>query len=240
MKDIIWTQHEWKIKAKNLLDNLRKFPKNSPITLIMRHSARLTAEDIREDPKFRLTEEGKRYAKYFGQHLPVNRSKRIYHSRIDRCKETAEGILEGLKRNKNNIRIEGVLNTLYDVGISTEDFYSQVEEYPFEDFLYRWVAGLIPKDMIPLFPKYARKAAKTIWGIHNRSENNDLIIHITHDLIILCLRLGWFGLKPTGIWPPFLNGFAFTFKKNKILIFDFDYFTEVKLPYWWKDNKISL
>jgi broad specificity phosphatase PhoE len=236
MKEEKWNKKEWMVKAKNLLNNLTEFPKNSKITMVIRHSARKSAEDIRQDTHYRLTDLGHTYANYFGRELSKERKIKLYHSQIERCKETAKGILKGLNDSGGEGKIMGALEVLYDVGISDDDFYDQVEEHPFEDFLYRWVAGLFPKEIIPPFPDYVQKAADSIWNIHKERENNSLTIHVTHDLIILCLRLGWFGLKPTETWPPFLNGFAFTFKENEILVFDFDHFTEVKYPYWWSNN----
>ena len=56
---------------------------------------------------------------------------------------------------------------------------------------------------------------------------------MSHDLIILSFRLGWFGLSPVDRWPSFLGGFAFTVNEDNILLFDGDKLFTVEIPYWW-------
>ena len=57
-------------------------------------------------------------------------------------------------------------------------------------------------------------------------------------MIILCLRLGWFGLSPSDRWPSFLDGFAFTIQDDHILLSDNGELREIEIPHWWhKENR---
>ncbi|KKM16189.1 hypothetical protein LCGC14_1688390, partial [marine sediment metagenome] len=63
-----------------------------------------------------------------------------------------------------------------------------------------------------------------------------LNIFVTHDLNLMALRFGWFGLPPER-WVKFLGGFAFAFHEDRILLLD--YYGELKkveIPYWWKKS----
>lgn len=235
-----WDREDWTKRAYKLLEGVREFPKDKKIIMVMRHSHRYDSQDIRNHMHDKLTPLGHKYAKVFGKELPKDRPLRIYHSMIERCKETAENILEGFNHKDHKdfpqAQINGSLEVLYDLEISEEDFYREATKYPLDRLLYRWAAGLYPPEMIPPIHEYAEKAANAIWGKIDEGPQRSIDIHVSHDLILLCLRLGWFGL-PKQEWPTYLSGFAFTFKEDKILLYDYDHFKTVEIPYWWHREK---
>lgn len=234
IKTNIWTSSEWTHRAYQLLKGLDQFPKEKKIIVVMRHSHRYNSNNLMEHEKDKLTPLGHEIAEEFGEQLPNERLFRLFYSKVERCKETAEDIITGL--NQNNVYSEnsGVLDVLYDIEISREDFYREATKYPLNQLLYRWSAGLFPETMVLPFEKYAKRAAQVIWNKFYESPKNGIDIHISHDFIVMSLRLGWFGLNTGENTPSFLSGFAFTFLDNKILLYDFDHFESVEIPFWWK------
>lgn len=232
--DEIWDRAEWNQEAKNLLVGLKKFPKNSKIILILRHSRRDDSDDPWKVSELKLTPLGHEIAKKFGEKLPKERTIRLFYSFLDRCKQTAQGILDGFNRILGRAILMQTLDTLVDIGMEAEIFFKEITKYPFTEFIYRWIAGLYSPKIITPFNEYCREAASIIWkGIENAPDKG-IDIHISHDLIILCYKLGWFGLPPNDYWPSFLGGFAFTIEKNEILLFDYNGLNHVEVPYWWK------
>ena len=51
-------------------------------------------------------------------------------------------------------------------------------------------------------------------------------IHVTHDLHLLALRLGWFGIPPNKKWISYLGGFAFSIEFTAIFTASFAYFLD--------------
>ncbi|TFF97351.1 MAG: histidine phosphatase family protein [Promethearchaeota archaeon] len=233
-EEIDWGREGWTKRAYKLLEGIHQFPKDKKIILIMRHSHRYDSEDIRNHMNDYLTPIGHKYANGFGKNLPKDRTIRIYHSVIERCRETATNIVEGFNYNDTaKVEIKGSLDVLYDLEISEDNFYREATKYSLDRLLYRWAAGLYPPEMIPPIHEYAIKAANTIWTKLKEGNKKSIDIHVTHDLILLCLRLGWFGL-PKDKWPSFLSGFAFTFNEDEILLYDYDHFKSIEIPYWWR------
>jgi broad specificity phosphatase PhoE len=228
-----WTYKEWTQKAYQLLNGISKFPKEGKIILLIRHSQRYHSGNIRTDSKDLLTPLGHKYAKLFGRYLPQNRPIRLFHSKIERCKQTAENIINGFNHHAESAELIGSLDVLYDINITPENFYREATKYSWDRLLYRWAAGLYPPEIIPPLQEYAKKSADIIWNQLENAPPKTLDIHITHDLILLILRLGWFGL-PLEAWPWYLTGFAFTFEDDEISLYDFNQLKSIEIPYWWK------
>lgn len=232
--DSIWNKADWNQEAKNLLKALGKFPKDSKIILVLRHSHRDDSDDPWKMSKLKLTPLGHEIARKFGENLPKERTIRLFYSFLDRCKETAQDILEGFSRALGNGNLMYFINALVDFGMEAEIFFEEVTKYSFIEFFYRWIAGLYSPKIITPFSEYCRNSANEIWKYIENAPENGIDIHISHDLIILSYRLGWFGLHPNNYWPSFLGGFAFAFNNSNILLFDNNQFIKIEYPYWWK------
>ena len=231
--DKIWKEGEWTTHARHIINGLKSFPDDSKIILILRHSHRNEPKILEEAYKLRLTPQGHAVAKKFGENLLKSRSIRISHSIIWRCEETASNIHEGFKNIGGKSDLKGTLKILSDIGINGEYFMDQYKTIPFLDIFYRWVVGFYdPKGWTP-FIEYCQKSAQLIMNQVDNSPEDGLNIFVTHDLNLMALRFGWFGLPPER-WVKFLGGFAFAFDKDRILLLD--YYGEVKkveIPYWW-------
>jgi hypothetical protein len=234
----IWNQGEWTRMARDMTRAIQDFPKDSKVIMILRHSHRNEPTGSEKLYKLKLTPLGHKIAKKFGEELPKSRSIQLYHSVVWRCQETAEDILEGFQKNSGIGDIKGSLKVLYDIGASPKFFDDLFrEEEPFDPtrFLHLWAVGYFSSNEIMPFQEYSKTTADIIWNKLKNAPKNAIDIHISHDLFIIALRYGWFGLPPPTEWIPFLGGFAFTVQDNMLNVFDNNQFFEMKAPYWWNN-----
>jgi len=234
--DKIWEEEEWTTHAGQIISNLKIFPEDSKIILMLRHSHRNEPKVLEKAHKLRLTPQGHAIAKKFGENLPKNRPIRIFHSMIWRCEETAKNIHDGFGSAGGKSELKGELKILSTIGINEINFMEQFKHLPFVKIFYRWAAGIYdPKEWTP-FIEYCQKTAHLILNQVKSSPENGLNIFVTHDWNLMSLRFGWFGLPPDDRWVKFLGGFAFAFGENRILLLDYGKLNKVEIPYWWKTS----
>lgn len=230
----IWKQEEWVVHARNIIENLDKFPLDSRLILILRHSHRNDPKPLENVNKLRLTPKGHAIAKRFGENLPENRPIRLFHSIIWRCEETAENIHAGFQNIGGSSEIKGVLGPLFDIGLQEKTLTEKFKNDHFRKVLFRWSAGFYSeKDWTP-FTIYCQQAAQLIWNQEKSAHNNGIDIYVTHDWHVMSFRFGWFGLPPDENWVKYLGGFAFTFENDHILLYDHQGLSSLEFPHWWK------
>ncbi|MHA2287350.1 MAG: hypothetical protein ACXABG_01060 [Promethearchaeota archaeon] len=230
----IWEKGEWTIEARQLIEGLNEFPDNSKITLLLRHSHRNEPTSLSSAQKLRLTPQGHAIAKKFGEKLPSSRPINIFHSVIWRCEETALNIHEGFKSIGGTSDMRGQLLPLQSVGIMDREFFlEKFNNIPFFDVFYRWLVGFYNPDVWTPFIEYCRSSAYTILDHVRNSPENGLNIFVTHDLNVMALRFGWFGLRPEN-WVKFLGGFAFAIEEEQTLLLDYGELKAVAVPQWWE------
>jgi len=230
----IWKESDWTDEARQIIEGLQKFPEDSKIILVLRHSHRNEPTVLKGSQKLRLTPQGHAIAKKFGENLPISRPIKIFHSIIWRCEETANDIHEGFRSRGGESEIKGKLLPLADIGVKTKEFYMNV--FNFVNVMgafYRWVVGYYdPKDWTP-FLEYCQSAARVFLDQVKNSPENGLNIFVTHDFNVMALRFGWFGLQPKK-WVKFLGGFAYTVGEEQTLLLDYGELKPVAVPHWWK------
>ena len=232
----IWQNGNWTQLAKDILESLNHFPKDSKIIIILRHSHRKHSGDAEKLSQLALTPLGHEIANLFGKALPKDRPIRLYHSVVTRCIETAQKILSGFQEIGGKGQIIGSLESLYSIGSDAYYIINKAIQHAGKKFLNHWAAGLYPPDKIKPLMDYARESAREIWQLIKNAPDSGIDIHISHDLSIMGFRLGWFGLSTHDWWVPFLGGFAFTFEEKNILLLDKGHFKKIEFPYWWNDS----
>lgn len=234
----IWENAEWTVQARNITKALKEFPENSKIILVLRHSHRNNPTKFETIHELRLTPQGHQIAKIFGQKIPTSRKIRLFHSVVDRCQETAEDILTGFESVGGTGTLNGALTPLFHAGTAPKFFLNLFKNESPLEFMYRWAVGFYSPDKITPFQSYCQNAADVIWKGIDDAQERGIDIHITHDIFLIALRYGWFGLPPEQEWVPFLGGVAFVLSENEIKLFDKDRFRSIPNPHWWK-SKIS-
>lgn len=226
--------HDWTIQSRKLIKAIKQFPKESKIILILRHSQRRESNNKKEIPKLGLTYQASEMAKEFGEGLPKYRPIKLFHSKLERCRVTAELILKGFKCGSGAGILKGPLRPLYGPGASLDFHSNESIKYYGEQFIFRWAAGLYSEDLIIPFISYCRNTAGIIHKQMSNAPQRCIDIYVTHDIFLMSLRFGWFGFPPNEKWVPFLGGIAFTLKEDCILLFDIDELIYADIPFWWK------
>jgi len=230
----IWENPNYTDQARQIISAIQNFPEDSKIILVVRHSH--VKPKRLKDFDYKITPIGREIARKFGENLPTERPIRLFHSKMNRCQETAEKILAGFENIGGNGELKGEFSPLYDIGMTPEFVLNEVKRYnPFR-FFYRWMAGLYPPDKITPLLEYSQNAATLIWNKLNTASERGIDIHISHDLHVLALRLGWFGIPLKDKWISYIGGLALVFNKDNISVFniDIDKSVSIDFPYWWK------
>ena len=230
----IWKNASWTEQARNIAEALTKFPENSKIILVLRHSHRNNPTKFEKMHEVKLTPQGHQIAKIFGQRLPTRRPIRLFSSVVERCKETAEDILEGFESVGGKGTLNGTLTPLYHAGTAPQFFLNVFKKESPLQFMYRWVVGFFSPETITPFQTYCQDAANVMWKGIKDAQEGSMDIHITHDIFLIALKFGWFGIPPDKDWIPFLGGVAFVLGKNEIKLFEKDRFLSIPNPFWWK------
>ncbi|MFX1502921.1 MAG: hypothetical protein ACFFDH_18320 [Promethearchaeota archaeon] len=227
----IWEEADWTSEARQIIEGLKKFPDNSKILLILRHSQRDEPKELDAIIKLRLTHEGHMIARKFGEELPRNRSIRLFHSVVWRCQETAEDILYGFKNIDGEGEILGSFGPLFNLETTRDFFPNQIKQYSLKQFFFRWIAGLYSPNEITPLQEYCKKAAELFSKKLKEGPDRNIDIHITHDFFLIALRFGWFGIPPNKNWVSYLGGFALSFIEDKILLLNSNELISVDFPY---------
>jgi len=232
----IWENRNYTTQARQILSAIQNFPKNSKIILVVRHSHVKPNFKKLKDLDYKLKSIGLEIAKRFGEKLPTNRPIRLFHSSVNRCQKTAEKILAGFKNVGGKGELKGEFNPLFDVGVTPEFMLKEITHYNPFNFFYRWIAGLYPPDKITPLQEYSQNAANLIWNKLDSAPEKGIDIHISHDLLVLALRFGWFGFPLINKWISYIGGLALVFNKDNISVFniDIDKSVSIDFPYWWR------
>lgn len=228
-----WENMEWTRQARDLLRGLNKLPEDSKIGIILRHSHRYKIKSAEKSSYMNLTPEGIRFAKSFGKSLPAGRSVNIYHSIVERCKETADAIDSGLNKKNGESSVRGLLNSLYDLNADGTFVAKEMMEHTGMGFLIKWKSGYYPPNKIIPFKSYCQNAAEEIWSLIMKAKKNSLFIFITHDLHLTSLKWGWFDMALDKRWVSYLGGFAFALEEDGILFLERDQINHIEYPHWW-------
>ena len=227
---------DWMEQAEILLNHITKFPHDSKIIMMLRHSEREPLSPIKKNRDLQLTENGYRAARIFGENLPLTRHVRIFYSIVDRCRNTALNIMEGFQGKGGQPIDGGVLEPLYSLkAIRDEFFKDELQSFSLLEIMNRWINEQYNSNDIESVKTYSERAATLIWRkLNELSFEGGIDIHVSHEVLLMALRSGWFSLSPDNKWTEFLGGFAFTFNKDHILLLDFDEFLKIPYPSWWK------
>jgi len=239
-----WKELPWTKQANNIIEGLDKFPANSKIIIILRHSQRHKPKLINENDlngaNMELTPLGEEVAKNFGENLSKDRAFRLFHSPRNRCKVTAEKIHQGFTEVKGKGTIIGENSSLYGIGINSQSYLDEFNTIRNYQVILRYLAGVYSPDLWPPAQPFYQKSGEEIWSqVYNISEGG-INIFVSHDFHTMIFRFGWFGLPPDERWVDYLGGFAFSIMEDHILLLDYGKMIKLGIPHWWQNKKNKL
>lgn len=235
---------EWGKPALSLLSKCRKLDIKLPAVMHIRHTERprLSTEDLSDSRKLGRstllsTRKGKKAAFEFGERLPDNRTYRVYHSPIDRAKETAEMINEGILSQGVESRLKGVFMR---VNHDTASQYSYIQRDIIDagapnsrPYFINYVSEHYPPwEMEPGSLIAKRHAAIMVENLKMATSDN-FDIYVSHDTYIATFLLYWFGIMPDERYIQFLDGFIAQFNEEHSIVWTKDGRKKAYYPYWW-------
>lgn len=201
------------MRGDELLELLRReAAAGRPLAAMMRHAARHPIADPKLPHLAELTAEGCAAAEEFGARLGGFGRVRLFHSPVNRCRQTAECVARGAARAGVPAEILGAhdelgIDYIRDVGEA-----GRLSVIHGEHFVRLWFEGRVPVQVIDPAPELAaRKVAFVAQRLAEiAQEPGALDLHVSHDWNIIILREHLVGVRHEEAgWLTFLDGVAF-------------------------------
>ncbi|MHA2268081.1 MAG: histidine phosphatase family protein [Promethearchaeota archaeon] len=237
---MVWNKAPWTEEARDIIENLKDASFKSKTILLLRHSQRYEPSFDDENQYMELTAQGRSIARLLGTKLPKDRTIRLFHSPVNRCRETAEEIHAGVKEVGGKSIFKGECSVVWGIGINNQFFMSELKRLPQIEVFFRWASGFYPLDKFPSLLSYCQRGAEIIWNQLELAPENGIDIYISHDWHTNAFRYGWFGLPPKDKLIDYLGGFAFSFNnEDHILLLDYGEIKVLEVPHWWEKKKLN-
>ena len=205
----------------------------------IRHTERPVIEPGNVDGIRTLTTElGRRAAYEFGSMLPTDKRYRLYHTYIERSRETAEEIHRSIRSNDGMSEVVGPvpLSSVVDPEKFPEYVTRETEEVPSESLAIslftKWISGHFPPWVRVPALDFAQRAASITMKNLESADDNIFDIYVSHDIFVAAFQLFWFGVFPSD-WVSFLDGFILQFSGEKMNVYSKYGVKSTYPPYWW-------
>ncbi|MCX7677630.1 MAG: histidine phosphatase family protein [Spirochaetes bacterium] len=180
---------------------------NTNFALIIRHAEREQITETFRALEALLTEKGKQEAVLLGKTLARFGNFIINHSPVQRCKQTAEKIAEGIIESGSSAQINGSLVELGGPYITGHwsDIVSEIDKRGFNGFVRAWFDGKLPETLIAPLDVSAKQQAAILRIQLERGDAS--YVNVSHDWNIMCLREYYFGIQHEDVGTPaYLDG----------------------------------
>jgi hypothetical protein len=240
---------EWGNPALSLLSEVKTIDTSEPSIMLIRHSERPQGFYAT------LTETGKQASYEFGTHLTQYKKVRLYHTYLERTRETAQEIHRALTENgilsqiadsvnlrtvndpnKTRQNMTNILSSYGVTGIPTPEeekkLLSKPDNPPKRNFL-KWVSGhYSPIDIRPSLDFVQQLTAILMINLES-AEQDSLDLYVCHDTWIAALLLHWCGIIPE-MWVRYLEGFVVQPYEDKLKLVLPSGKMDVHYPHWWR------
>jgi broad specificity phosphatase PhoE len=240
---------EWGEPALSLLSQIKDIDISNSTIMLIRHSERL--------PGFyaTLTDTGKQASYEYGKQITQFKHVNLYHTYLERTKETAQEIQKALLDNGTTTKMG------FQVNLRTVNNQKRYSEYMFpilnafgldefptpeqqkeltrrpdnppkRNFL-KWVSGhYSPLSVRPSLDFVQQLTALLMVNLEE-SRRGVLDLYVCHDTWIAALLLHWFGIMPE-IWINYLEGIVIQPMKENLRAVLPQGPINVPYPFWWK------
>jgi len=227
---------EWGGPALSLLSRCDDLDPDLPAVMHLRHTERPMKELASPENFAQVsTEQGKKAAYEFGTRLPLDRRYRFYHTYLERTKETAEEIKEGIVDNGGRADIIGSLPLSTIVNRERYDELGRREAELMPEVLglfYKWVGGHYPPWVRLPSLEFSQRGASIVVDNLRSAEADVFDVYVSHDVFVAPFLLHWFGVQPSD-WVSFLDGFMFQLGDERMHVYTKYGRREAYYPYWW-------
>lgn len=199
------------------IEQLKNIPCGKKFTLVLRHAERDPIEQMERAFDALLTENGKKTAVKLGEKISSLNPFTFYHSPVERCKQTAEAMINGIAANNGKADLGGMdlmLGAPYLIG-DWRLIAEMVTKQGQEKFIRTWFNGEVPENLVLSLEESAKKQLRGLIKQLQSSKTN--CVNITHDWNIVLLKEYFFGLQheQDGM-PEYLDG-MYAYIENEIV-----------------------
>jgi hypothetical protein len=178
-----------------------------PVSIFIRHAERFSIRSVKSPDEALLTEKGKQDAFFYGRRAVFLAPVVLHHSPVERCRQTARAIAEGIADAGGEAAVDGPMPEIggpYILG-KIEELPSIVGRFGFERFLRKWFDGDLPDGLMLDLKKAAELQLKAFRASLDGEKSSHILV--SHDWNIMLLREYFFRLKHEDIGTPgFLDG----------------------------------
>ena len=230
----------WGKSPLQLIKQMKDLDPNKPAVLHIRHSERHTLNTKQTTYLTALTKTGEKTSYEFGKKLPTNRKYHHFHTIVDRTKETASNIHQGILDNKGKSTGLSTIpvKTIVDYEANSELTRKIIQESEDEldvtkKVFYRWLSGYNPPWVRKSSLVFSQQVASFMMKQLRKEQQNDIHVWVTHDNFIAAFIHHWFG-EYLDNWIEFLEGFIVQFYEDHMVFYFRGTKKQVEYPYWWK------
>jgi hypothetical protein len=202
--------------------------------LVVRHAERHPIVDLRTHHTLLLTERGHAMADDGGRALaalltgasspaPALRLRAV-HSPVERCAETARGLVQGARAGGAEAVVVGEDVVLGDPFLRDRRRALALAHELGHGFLRAWFDGRVDDDVL----QHHREAAHhqlAAWARHvgrpdgaDRVHDDDVVVMVSHDWNIALVREVVLGVRHEDTWPQFLDGVVVALDGDDVVV----------------------
>jgi broad specificity phosphatase PhoE len=191
-----------------LLDGLeRHLRAGRRSAVVVRHAERHPVFDLRNHEEVLLTERGHEQAIEGGKALSrVGRRIRILHSPVERCAQTARGLLAGARALGAEAEIVCAIAALGSPFVKDRKRAFELVTRTGPRFIRDWFDGRLPPEVFEPRSSAARAQIDVVTERLLAEEAGTLEVFVSHDWNIALVREELLGVTPESTWPGYLDG----------------------------------
>jgi hypothetical protein len=238
MADVL-AKVKWGASARSLLADAASLESGKPAMIHIRHTERPGMSGPNSDVLL-STPAGKAAAIEFGEKLPHDKRYRLYHTVIDRSRESAESIRDGIRRVGGEAEMLGTFpfRTAFDPK-GMDDYINRVmekcgdEDKAVAEMMNRWLAGLAPLDVFRPSGEFARMVADYAQQRLRTAKPDTVDIYVTHDTWVGSCLFHWFAIPMPLDGVRFLDGYLLQPLEDEMAVWYRGKAMRIEYPHWW-------
>ena len=194
--------------------------------MFVRHAEREPVLDLRTHERARLTPQGHADAKESGALLAkLSSYVRVHHSPVERCGETARGLVEGAAAAGARAEVIRELQALGSPFIVNPERVSELigpgeakGRINFKQFMRDWFDGRHPPEILMARGPAAVTQLGCVVEHLGTAQEDGVHVFVSHDWNIMLVREEVLGIKLEDKWPHYLDGFVVALDGDELVI----------------------
>lgn len=186
---------------------------------MVRHAERYDVPDLSTHELVLLTERGHAQAKEGGARLAkLSAYVKVLHSPVERCAETARGLVAGVSSSGATAELVGPEAALYSPFILDRMKAWEIVTKKGHGFMRAWFDGHLPRDVFQPRAHAAQGQLDAMANVMAHHSDDVVTIFVSHDWNIALVREDVLGVRPEEEWPGFLDGFVVALDGDDIVV----------------------